>query len=189
MLPFIRRSAVEKKHLLRVEMLRAELKRRLGETLESGDGGKIAAVANLVKLMGIALAPLDANAEVDPATLTLTVQQVAQALGFHPEHVRRLLRSGALAGERAGRDYQVALPTLIAWLDQSKGPTMSDVPLHLMSQHYTRAEPDMLSHLLLDKEANFWDAFTRSMRAGWRSPGQQQEPSSGEDDIAQEGGA
>ncbi len=176
---------MEKKHLLRVEMLRAELKRRLGETLESGDGGKIAAVANLVKLMGIALAPLDANAEVDPATLTLTVQQVAQALGFHPEHVRRLLRSGALAGERAGRDYQVALPTLIAWLDQSKGPTMSDVPLHLMSQHYTRAEPDMLSHLLLDKEANFWDAFTRSMRPGWRSPGQQQEPSSGEDDAAQ----
>ncbi len=176
---------MEKKHLLRVEMLRAELKRRLGETLESGDGGKIAAMANLVKLMGIALAPLASDAEVNPATLTLTVQQVAQALGFHPEHVRRLLRSGALAGERAGRDYQVALPTLIAWLDQSKAPSVPGVPYHLISQPYTRAEPDALSHLLLEKEASFWDFFTRHMRPGWRSPGQQQEPSSGEDDTAQ----
>lgn len=180
---------MEKKHLLRVETLRAELKRRLGEILESGDGGKIAAMANLVKLMGIALAPLVPAAEVDPATLTLTVQQVAQALGFHPEHVRRLLRSGALAGERVGRDYQVALPTLIAWLDQSKEPSVPGVPFRLMSQQYTPTEPDMLSILLLDKEASFWDSFTRHMRPGWRSPGQQQEPSSGEDDTAQEGGA
>lgn len=178
---------MEKKHLLRVETLRAELKRRLGETLESGDAGKIAAMANLVKLMGIALASLAPDAEVDPATLTLTVPQVAQALGFHPEHVRRLLRSGALAGERAGRDYQVALPTLIAWLDQSKEPSAPGVPFRLMSQHYTAAEPDMLSMLLLDKEANFWDLFTRHMRPDWRSSGQQQEPSSGED-TAQEGG-
>lgn len=173
---------MEKKHLIRVEALRAELKRRLGEALESGDAGKIAAMANLVKLMGIALAPLAPDVEVDPAALTLTVQQVAQALGFHPEHVRRLLRGGALAGERVGRDYQVALSTLITWLDQSKQPPAPGVPFRPVFQHYTHAEPDALSHLLLDKEADFWDVFTRYMRPGKRLPGQQQEPFSGEEE-------
>ena len=127
---------MEKKRQVRVETLRVELMRRLGAAVESGDAGRIVAMANLVKLMGVAMAALSADAEVDPTTLTLTSGQVAQALGFHPEHVRRLLRAGSLAGERAGRDYQVPLPALIAWLDRQrnerKGPPFGfvwDLPL------------------------------------------------------------
>ena len=176
---------MEKKHLLRVETLRAELKRRLGETLESGDAGKIAAMANLVKLMGIALAPLAPDAEVDPATLTLTVQQVAQALGFHPEHVRRLLRGGTLAGERVGRDYQVALPALIAWQDRQY--TWGQTAYTMRSPlSYERAQTEMLAHVALDKEALTWDLFTRSAFPGWPVSRQREAPLSGEDDPAQE---
>ncbi|HLW02493.1 MAG TPA: helix-turn-helix domain-containing protein [Ktedonobacterales bacterium] len=111
---------MEKRRQARVEALRAELLRRMGVALESGDAGRVVAMANLVKLMGVALAALPADAEVDPTTLMLTSGQVAQALGFHPEHVRRLLRGGSLAGERQGRDYQVPLPALIAWLDRQR---------------------------------------------------------------------
>lgn len=111
---------MEKKLQAHVGTLRAELLRRMGAALESGDAGKMVAMANLVKLMGVAMESLPAEAEVDPTTLTLTSGQVAQALGFHPEHVRRLLRGGSLASERQGRDYQVPLPALIAWLDRQR---------------------------------------------------------------------
>jgi excisionase family DNA binding protein len=111
---------MDKKRQARVETLRAELLRRMGMALESGEAGKVVAMANLVKLMGVALSSLPGDAEVDPTTLTLTSGQVAQALGFHPEHVRRLLRGGSLAGERQGRDYQVPLPALVAWLDRQR---------------------------------------------------------------------
>ena len=178
---------MEKNHLLRVETLRAELKRRLGETLESGDAGKIAAMANLVKLMGIALAPLAPDAEVNPAALTLTVQQVAQALGFHPEHVRRLLRGGALAGERVGRDYQVTLPALIAWQDRQRawGQTL---PLPFSPLSYEKAQTEMLAHVALEKEALAWDFFTGLVSPpSWVPSRKWKNPSSGEDDAAQEG--
>ena len=111
---------MEKKRQARVETLRGELLRRMSAAMSSGDASKIVAMANLVKLMGVALASLPADAEVDPTTLTLTSGQVAQALGFHPEHVRRLLRGGSLASERVGRDYQVPLPALITWLDRQR---------------------------------------------------------------------
>ncbi len=134
---------MEKKRQARVEALRAELLRRMGAALESGDAGRMVAMANLVKLMGVAMASLPADAEVDPTTLTLTSGQVAQALGFHPEHVRRLLRGGSLAGERQGRDYQVPLPALITWLDRQRNerktlpfalsPLLCDQPLESAS--------------------------------------------------------
>ncbi len=111
---------MEKKRQTRVETLRGELLRRMSAAMSSGDASKIVAMANLAKLMGVALAALPAEAEVDPTTLTLTSGQVAQALGFHPEHVRRLLRGGSLASERVGRDYQVPLPALVAWLDRQR---------------------------------------------------------------------
>lgn len=178
---------MQKKRLMRVEMLRAELKRRLGEALESGDAGRIAAMANLVKLMGIALAPLAADAEVDPATLTLTVQQVAQALGFHPEHVRRLLRGGALAGERVGRDYQVALPVLIGWQDRQRtwGQTPVQQPFSPLS--YEKARTEMLAHVALDKEALAWDFFAAFVSPpSWLPSRQREEPPSGKGEAAQE---
>ncbi|HEU5368649.1 MAG TPA: helix-turn-helix domain-containing protein, partial [Ktedonobacterales bacterium] len=141
LLHFRRKEAgmMEKKRQARVETLRGELLRRMSAAMGSGDAGKIVAMANLVKLMGVALASLPADAEVDPTTLTLTSGQVAQALGFHPEHVRRLLRGGSLAGERVGRDYQVPLPALITWLDRQRNerktlpfalsPLLGDLPL------------------------------------------------------------
>lgn len=33
---------------------------------------------------------------------SLTVPEVAQRLGYHPDHVRRLLKAGTIKGERVG---------------------------------------------------------------------------------------
>ncbi len=162
----------EKKRLVRVEVLRAALKRRMSEALDSGDDGQIATTANLVKVMGIALAPLAPHAEVDPATLTLTVGQVALALGFHPEHVRRLLRCGSLAGERVGRDYQIPLLALAGWLDRQRKeswkPFDSTSPLR-----FETARAELLSHLALEKEALTWDFYLRHAHPDWMTAGQQ----------------
>ncbi len=32
----------------------------------------------------------------------LTVKEAAKALGYHPDHVRRMLRAGTITGERVG---------------------------------------------------------------------------------------
>lgn len=175
---------MEKKRLMRVETLRAELKRRLGETLESGEAEKIAAMANLVKLMGIALAPLAPDAEVDPATLTLTVQQVAQALEFHPEHVRRLLRSGALAGERVGRDYQVALPALIAWQDHQRAWGQTAQQTNRLVP-FEKVQAEMFARVALDKETLAWDFFTGFVQPPRWLSSRERKPPSFSEDVAQ----
>jgi excisionase family DNA binding protein len=38
----------------------------------------------------------------------LTTKQVAQELGYHIKHVQRLLRSGAMRGEKFGRTWIIA---------------------------------------------------------------------------------
>ena len=37
----------------------------------------------------------------------LTVQETAQALGYHPNHVRRLLQAGTIKGEKIGNYWFV----------------------------------------------------------------------------------
>jgi excisionase family DNA binding protein len=39
----------------------------------------------------------------------LTVQEAAALLGYHPDHVRRLIRSGIVNGERVGIGWLIPL--------------------------------------------------------------------------------
>lgn len=72
----------------------------------------IALTADRTKAMAVALAGLPDDAEVSLATLELTTRQAAVVLGFHPEHVRRLLRSNTLRARRVGGDYRILLDDL-----------------------------------------------------------------------------
>jgi excisionase family DNA binding protein len=72
----------------------------------------IALTADRTKAMAVALAGLPDDAEVSLATLELTTRQAAVVLGFHPEHVRRLLRSSTLRARRVGGDYRILLDDL-----------------------------------------------------------------------------
>jgi excisionase family DNA binding protein len=72
----------------------------------------VAVTADRTKAMAVALAGLPDDAAVDLATLELPVGRAATVLGFHPEHVRRLIRGGRLRARRVGGDYRIRLDDL-----------------------------------------------------------------------------
>jgi excisionase family DNA binding protein len=72
----------------------------------------VAVTADRTKAMAVALAGLPDDAAVNIADLELTVSRAATVLGFHPEHVRRLIRGGRLRARRVGGDYRIRLNDL-----------------------------------------------------------------------------
>ena len=57
------------------------------------------------------------------AECLLTIPEVAQWLGFHPEHVRRLARQGALPAMKAGRgrgSWRFSRAEVEAWLKRER---------------------------------------------------------------------
>ncbi len=92
------------------------LRERLGSALEAAmrnrDADAIALTADRTKAMAVALAGMPEDTEVEPAALDLSTRASAAVLGFHPEHVRRLIRGGRLRARRVGGDYRVLLDDL-----------------------------------------------------------------------------
>ena len=84
--------------------LRAHLAAALHAAMRRPDAGAIALTADRTKAMAVAMARL--------AGMELSVRQAATVLGFHPEHVRRLIRTARLRARRVGGDYRVALDDL-----------------------------------------------------------------------------
>ena len=82
----------------------------------------IALTADRTKAMAVALAGLPEDADVEPASLELSTRAVASVLGFHPEHVRRLIRGGRLRARRAGGDYRVLVDDLWPLIEARHGP-------------------------------------------------------------------
>ena len=68
----------------------------------------MALTADRTKAMAVALVGMPDDAEVELAALDLPTRAAATVLGFHPEHVRRLIRTGRLRARRVGGDYRVA---------------------------------------------------------------------------------
>jgi excisionase family DNA binding protein len=59
----------------------------------------------------------------------LTTQQAADLSGYHPNHIRRLVRSGEIQARKWGQSWQVSKQSLLAYLeaanqsgDQRRGP-------------------------------------------------------------------
>jgi excisionase family DNA binding protein len=92
--------------------LRAHLAAALHAAMRRPDAGAIALTADRTKAMAVALAGLSDEAQVPLAGMDLSVRQAATVLGFHPEHVRRLIRTARLRARRVGGDYRVALDDL-----------------------------------------------------------------------------
>jgi excisionase family DNA binding protein len=69
----------------------------------------IALTADRTKAMAVALAGIADDADATIGGLELSVRQAATVLGFHPEHVRRLIRTARLRARRIGGDYRIAL--------------------------------------------------------------------------------
>lgn len=97
---------------MRAALLRQRVTAALETAMRTRDGGAIALTADRAKATGVALAGLPDDAEVEIARLELSTRGAATVLGFHPEHVRRLIRSGRVRARRTGADYRLLLDDL-----------------------------------------------------------------------------
>jgi excisionase family DNA binding protein len=102
---------------MKVATVRRRLADRLQEALESGDVEALCRVTGYVRAVGVALVPYSGDDEVDLTHLTVNSEQAAQILGYHREHVRRLVRQEALAAEKQGNEYRIPLAPVIAALE------------------------------------------------------------------------
>ncbi len=94
---------------MKVGVLRGRLASALEAAMRSREADAIALTADRRKAMAVALAGMPDDADVEPSSLELSTRAAASVLGFHPEHVRRLIRTGRLRARRTGGDYRVRL--------------------------------------------------------------------------------
>lgn len=98
-------------------VLRERLAAALASAMRRPEPEAIALTADRAKAMAVAMGGLPDEAEVVPASLEVGTGQAAIILGFHPEHVRRLIRSRRLRARRVGGDYRIVLDDLWPWLE------------------------------------------------------------------------
>lgn len=96
--------------------LRDHLAAALATAMRRPEPEAVAVTADRTKAMAVALAGLPDDAVVEVGSLEVATREAATILGFHPEHVRRLIRSGRLRARRTGGDYRIALDELWPYL-------------------------------------------------------------------------
>ena len=97
---------------MRVGVLRERMSAALETAMRTREGSAIALTADRAKAMAVALAGMPDDAEVEIDALELPTRAAAIVLGFHPEHVRRLIRTGRLRARRVGGDYRLLVDDL-----------------------------------------------------------------------------
>lgn len=97
---------------MKVGVLRERIVAALASGLHRPEPEVVALTADRTKAMGVALAGHRDDDEVDVEELEVTTARAAAILGFHPEHVRRLIRSGRLRSRRSGGDFRIRLNDL-----------------------------------------------------------------------------
>ncbi len=97
---------------MKVGVLREHLTAALDAAMRTREADAVALTTERTKAMAVALAGLADDAEIEVAGLELPTRLVATVLGFHPEHVRRLIRTGRLRARRVGGDYRVLVDDL-----------------------------------------------------------------------------
>lgn len=97
---------------MKVGVLRDRLTSALATAMRTREADAVALTADRTKAMGVALAGMADDADVELATLEVSTRAAATVLGFHPEHVRRLIRTGRLRARRIGADYRVRVDDL-----------------------------------------------------------------------------
>ena len=102
---------------MRAATFRRRLLAALEAAMRTGGPEVIALTADRAKLTAAAMSGMPDDADVTPATLELGTRDAATVLGFHPEHVRRLVRGGRLPARRVGRDYRLRLDDLWAVIE------------------------------------------------------------------------
>ena len=102
---------------MKVGLLRERMIAALDVAMRNREAGAIALTADRAKAMAVALAGMPDDAEVEINALELSTRAAATVLGFHPEHVRRLIRTGRLKARRVGHDYRLLVDDLWPFLE------------------------------------------------------------------------
>jgi excisionase family DNA binding protein len=97
---------------MKVGLLRERLTAALETAMRNREAEAIALTADRTKAMAVALAGMPDDAEIEVDALEVSTRAAATVLGFHPEHVRRLIRTGRLRARRVGGDYRMMLHDL-----------------------------------------------------------------------------
>jgi len=101
------------------------LRRRLASAVEAAlrtrEGEAIALTTDRAKAMGVAMAGMGDEADVTLSELELSTRMAATVLGFHPEHVRRLIRGGRIPARRVAGDYRIRVDDLWPLLEARHG--------------------------------------------------------------------
>jgi excisionase family DNA binding protein len=97
---------------MKVGVLRERIVAALAAGAHRPEPEAVALTADRTKAMAVALAGMRDDEEVEVADLDVSTFRAAAILGFHPEHVRRLIRTGRLRGRRIGGDYRIRLNDL-----------------------------------------------------------------------------
>lgn len=98
-------------------LLRDHLAAALATAMRRPDPEAVALTADRTKALAVALVGLPDEAAVEIGALELDTRTAAIVLGYHPEHVRRLIRAGRLRARRVGGDHRVRLDDLWPLLD------------------------------------------------------------------------
>ena len=102
---------------MRAGTLRSRITAALLAAMRTREADAIALVADRAKATAVAIAGVADDAEVELATLEMPTRAAASVLGYHPEHVRRLVRSGKLPARRQGGDYRIRVDDLVPLLE------------------------------------------------------------------------
>jgi hypothetical protein len=102
---------------MKVGLLRERLGAALDAAMRNREADAIALTADRTKAMAVALAGLEDDADVEIDALELSTRSAAAVLGFHPEHVRRLIRGGRLRARRERGDYRLLVNDLWPMLE------------------------------------------------------------------------
>ena len=102
---------------MRVGHLRERLSAALAAAMRNRAADAVALTADRTKAMAVALAGLGDDADVEIEALELSTRDAATVLGFHPEHVRRLIRTGRLRARRERGDYRITVNDLWPMLE------------------------------------------------------------------------
>jgi excisionase family DNA binding protein len=97
---------------MRVDHLRERIIAALDAAARNREADAVALIADRTKAMAVALAGMPDDGEVEIHALDMSTRDAASVLGFHPEHVRRLIRAGRLRATRRSGDYRIRVDEL-----------------------------------------------------------------------------
>ena len=97
---------------MRVDHLRERIIAALDAAARNREADAVALIADRTKAMAVALAGMPDDDEVEVESLDMSTRDAASVLGFHPEHVRRLIRAGRLRATRRAGDYRIRVDEL-----------------------------------------------------------------------------